>query len=290
VLGEEPAGVTFPARHEMRGRVMTTEGWLGGFYRRPFQDPAMDAVPLAFGDDLKADLYLPKNASGKLPVVIWLHEYSYSTGYSRYRRPFFLSLTQRGYAVLAFDQIGFGSRAEQAARFYTRYPHWSLLGKMITDTRAAVDAVSALENIDANRVYLVGYALGGKVAMFTGALEPRVRGVAAVAAFTPLRTSAGSGTEGIQHYSHLHGLLPRLGFYLGKEAQLPFDYDELLTSYDERPVLVIAPELDRYAVPADVQRVTQGKAAISVASPREFNSFSRADQEAVFTWLEKISK
>lgn len=290
VLGDEPGGVTFPARHEARGRVMTTEGWLGGFYRRPLQDASLEAVPLAFGDDLKADLYLPKNAPGKLPVVIWLHEYSYSTGYSRYRKPFIIALAQRGYAVLAFDQIGFGSRAEQAARFYARYPHWSLLGKMVTDTRAAVDAVSALENIDATRVYLVGYALGGKVGLFTAALEPRVRGVAAVAAFTPLRSSAGSGTEGIRHYSHLHGLLPRLGFYLDKETELPFDYDELLTSYGGRPILLIAPQLDRYAVPADVQRVTNGKAAVSMMTPREFNSFSRADQESVISWIEKISK
>ena len=188
VLGDEPAGVPFPARRTLDGRSMTDEGWLASLYGRPFKADSMKNYDLGFGDDLKGDLYVPAKAAGKLPVVIWLHPYAYPTGYSRYTRPTFLALTEMGYAVLAFDQIGFGTRIHQAERFYERYPHWSLLGKMVADTRAAVDALAALEEIDASRIYLAGYSLGGKVALFTAALDDRIAGVIAASAFTPLRT------------------------------------------------------------------------------------------------------
>ena len=303
-LGETPAGVRFPARKTLAaGRVMTSDGWLAGLYNRPVKGEGMAAVALPFGDDLKADLYYPaegdgKPKGGKWPVVIWLHPYSYATGYSRYARAPFTALTKRGFAVLAFDQIGFGTRVEHARGFYERYPRWSLLGKMVADTRAAIDAVAEIENVDAGRIYLAGYALGGKVALWTAALDERVRAVASVCGFTPLRTSADKGTEGIKHYSHLHGLAPRLGLFIGSEARLPVDYDEILAVIAPRPMYVLAPTLDRYATPADVRSVVErarkqyavaGAAeALVFETPVDFNRFTAGMQARVFDWLEGV--
>jgi pimeloyl-ACP methyl ester carboxylesterase len=301
-LGDEPAGVRFPARHELRGSVMTDEGWISLLLGRPFKNPSMGAVGLAYGDDLKADFYFPIAADGSplgghWPVVVWMHPYSYPTGYSRDTHPFFASFTKRGFAVLAFDQIGFGTRVRDARYFYQRYPKWSLLGKMVTDTRAAVEAVAALEAVDHSRIYLVGYALGAKVGLVTAALDERVRGVAAVCGVDPLRLSmAEKGTEGVQHYSHLHGLLPRLGFFIGQESRLPFDFDEVLAAIAPRRALIVAPTLDRYAPVADVQfEVEQARKvyarlgnedALQLQTPLAFNSFSPAMEEAVFDWLD----
>ena len=85
--------------------------------------------------------------------MIWLHAYSYQNGWSvaspwqstgsDYRleqRPSIPAFVKRGFAVLAFDQIGFGARVLDARDFYRRYPKWSLMGKMVADTRAAIDA------------------------------------------------------------------------------------------------------------------------------------------------------
>jgi pimeloyl-ACP methyl ester carboxylesterase len=225
-----------------------------------------------------------------------MHPYSYSTGYSRDTQPFFASLTKRRFAVLAFDQIGFGTRVRAARYFYHRYPKWSLLGKMVTDTRAAVGAVAALEAVDSSRIYLVGYALGAKVGLITAAFDDRVKGVAAVCGVDPLRLStAEKGTESVQQYSHLHGLLPRLGFFVGQESRLPFDFDEVLAVVAPRRTLIVAPTLDRYAPVADVQLEVErakkvyarlgNEEALQLQTPLAFNSFTPSMQEAVFDWL-----
>ena len=285
-LGEEPPYVSFPNARKLPKSAMTSDGWLGVLFRRPVQSAGAGYAPLPFGDDLKADFYYPEGTPGKWPVVIWLHPYSYSTGYSRNARNMVAALVKRGFAVAAFDQIGFGARVEHAREFYKRYPHWSLLGKMVSDTRALVDAVSALEQVDPSRVYLAGWALGAKVALFTAALDRRVAAAASVAGFTPLRTdTAEKGTEGLRHYSHLHGMVPRFGFYIGKEAELPLDYDDLLAAIAPRPVYVLAPTLDRYATAADVQRVARAARNVTLDAAVDFNRFPPAAQERVWDWL-----
>ena len=310
-LGEEPAGVRFPARQQLPGSPMTDDAWIALLWAaskeadlkldRPFKDKALGWVGLGFGDNLKADLYYPTDLdgrpkAGKWPVVIWMHPYSYTTGYSRYSLPSFISLTKRGFAVLAFDQIGFGARVRGARYFYQRYPKWSLMGKMVLDTRAAIDAVSALDVVDSSRVYLVGYSLGAKVSLLTAALDDRVKAIAAVSGVDPLRLDTpDKGTEGIRQYSHLHGLLPRLGFFVGHGSRLPFDYDEVLAAIAPRPVLLVAPTLDRYAQVADVRlEVEQARKiysllghenALQLETPLGFNGFPPALQVRAFDWL-----
>jgi cephalosporin-C deacetylase-like acetyl esterase len=292
LLGDEPPGVPYPVRDTVAGRTMSNQGWLAGLYERPIRVEGATAHSIGFGDDLAGDLYMPaKPVSAKTPAVVYLHGYAYPTGYSRYAKAAIADLTAQGYAVLAFDQIGFGSRLHQGTRFYDRYPNWSLMGKMVADTRAAIDALAALKEIDAARIYLAGYSLGGKVALFTAAVDDRVAGVIAASAFTPLRSSkADDGTEGIQHYAQLHGILPRLGDSAADPQSVPVDYDEILGAI-KAPVYLRAPLYDRYAIPANV-RAAVGKATafgarIELHEPGDFNRFTTAAQREAWAWLEK---
>ncbi|MGH9640026.1 MAG: alpha/beta hydrolase family protein, partial [Bryobacteraceae bacterium] len=188
------------------------------------------------------------------------------------------------YAVLAFDQIGFGTRVLYAKEFYRRYPKWSMLGKMIVDTRAAITAAAALDTIDASQIYLLGYSLGGKVALWTAALDSRPAAVISVAGVTPLRTS--SDTEGIRHYSHLHGLLPRLGFYADRPTAVPFDYDDVLRRIGDRRVLLIAPKHDRYADLHSLRQLVKPFSNVELQTPDGFNRFPTKRQKAAFDWLD----
>jgi dienelactone hydrolase len=297
-LGEEPAGARFRAYTRLAQRSLSSDGWFSVLLNRPFKTSGIEYKALPFGDGLQADLYYPQNAKGKLPVVIWLHGLTYPTGYSRIGRQHIQSLVKSGFAVLVFDQIGFGTRVLDAGRFYERYPRWSLLGKMVADTRAAVDAAAAMENLDAGRIFLSGYDLGGKVALYTAALEDRVRGIAMIAGVRPLRVEGDGDTEGIAHYSHLHGLLPRFGFFARDPLRLPVDDDELLAMVAPRPVLAIAPSHDRYARIADVKRAVESArrawdaanagAKLRFETPVDFNRFSQASQKTAIAWLESV--
>jgi pimeloyl-ACP methyl ester carboxylesterase len=276
----------------------------------------MGIASLPYAPGLTADVFYPLDGSGrrragKLPVVIWLHPYAYDAGWSAKepwrpvqrdfvldQRPSFDSLARRGFIVVAFDQIGFGGRALDARLFYERYPQWSLMGQMVADTTAVARAAAALSEADSSRIYLLGYSLGAKVGLLTAALGAPVRGVAAICGVDALRLDTPDrGTEGLRHYSHLHGLIPRLGFFVGNEARAPFDYDEVLALAAPRSVLIVAPQFDRYARVDDVRReveaarpayLAQGAGnALELWTPPDFNRFPRGLQEKVFDYLEK---
>lgn len=287
-------------------------------WRQNLASVGMGISSLPFSAGQTATVFYPLDRDGhirpgKLPVVIWLHPFAYDAGWSAEQpwqphepdyildlRPSFDSLVRRGFIVVAFDQIGFGSRSAEARLFYQRYPHWSLMGKMVADTRAAIAAAAALRNGDPSRIYLLGYSLGAKVALLTAAFDPAVRGVVSVCGVDPLRLdSVDQGTEGLQLYSHLHGLMPLLGFFVGAESRLPFDYDAVLALIAPRPMLIVAPEYDRYARIEDVRRELEPAArvyrllgqptALDIWTPPDFNRFPRTLQEQAFDYLARIA-
>jgi pimeloyl-ACP methyl ester carboxylesterase len=174
-----------------------------------------------FGQNVRGDLYYPSNVAPntKPPTVIWLHSYSYSLGYMwGYHSDLhpILALVQAGYAVLAYDQSGFGSRMGESAPIYDRYPHWSQMGRMVEDARAAIDALQKDDLADPqtdfrfwifagrNRGTLYGCAgFAGQL----GGLDQRLHA---------MRTdTADRGTGGVARYRHERGLIPRLGFLRG---------------------------------------------------------------------------
>lgn len=286
-LGEEPAGVTYPAAEKASNAVRTSAGPLELLYNRPLKVAGARYFPVSFGDDLKGDLYLPEpQPEQKLPVVIWLHGYAHATGYSRYARPIFEEYIKRGIAVFAFDQIGYGTRIHSMRGFYQRYPRWSLMGKMVADTRAAISAVAALEAVDGSKVMLAGQSLGSTVALITSALDKRVSAIAMMGGFTPLRLATPEqGTEGIFMYSHLHGLLPRLGAFVAAPVQSPIDFDEVLALSTPRPALLIAPAHDRYAPIANVRRAVEGARHVTLISPDDFHRFPMPTVRQAVEWL-----
>ncbi len=230
--------------------------------------------PFTFGYNVRGDLYYPKNIppGKKLRTVVWLHGYSYPLGYMWvYHRDLHpvLALVKAGYAVLAFDQSGFGSRMKEAGPFYDRFPHWSQMGQLVTDASAAVDALRKDSLVDPDHVYLFGYSLGGTVAIYTAALDSHVSGIVSICGFTPMRTDTGEkGDGGIARFAIERQLIPRLGFFIGHESQIPYDYADMLGLIAPRPVLVVQPQLDRDATPADVRNAVDSAGKIYACAER----------------------
>ncbi len=267
----------------------------GLMYHHEDGEPLLDQQPFAFGDYLSAEaLWLANSTvSPTKPtcLVIWLHPYSYNTGYSpQYGQADVRAPVAReaGCVVMAFDQVGFGIRVTQGGnKFYARHGgRASLLGQMVKDVHAAVDfmlcrspalrhnltmcsqhgysvdnsPINRIPYIDPEQVYVAGFALGGTVALHAAALDNRIKAVASFAGFTPMRTDTSDRpTGGIRRLYEMHALLPRLGLFDNGEmhnnvmASLPYDYEEVLSkAVAPRPTLLYTPQSDRDATWSDV--------------------------------------
>lgn len=275
-----------------------------------WRDPERSSVqahPITFGyGNVQGMLYAPKEApeNARLPAVIWLHSYSYPIGYMWvYRREVHpvLALALEGYAVLAFDQSGFGERMDETKPFYDRWPHWSRMGRMVEDVIRAVTALQQDPQVDPDRIYLFGYSMGGMVGLHAAALDPRIKGVVSIAGFTPMHTdTAGTGTGGIARYSHERGLIPRLGFFDGNEARIPYDYDALIACIAPRPVMIVAPQLDREANPADVHAAVErarsvyelydAGTSLELREPWDYTRLPSSTQAAILAWMKETLK
>lgn len=249
------------------------------------------------------DLYYPAGTpeGKKLPVVIWLHGFHYPLGYMWvYRRDLHpvLALTKAGYAVLAYDQSGFGTRWSEAAPFYDRFPRWSRMGKMLEDLHNAVTALQHDEVADTSKIGVYGFAMGGALGLYAAALDERISCVVSISGFTPMRTDvAPKGMSGMTRYSHLYGLIPRLGLFAGSEQRLPYDYDDLMALIAPRPLLVVQPQKDRDANPDDVRSaVKRAQAAydlagaaenITLLAPDDYARLTDATQDSAIEWMKK---
>lgn len=297
MLGEAP-----PAAANPGGGYGREVGHVAALLHRADPGEGVEKEQIVFGEYINGDIFLPAGlrASGRAaPAVLWLHPLSCPLGYvAAYKRgeQVFRTLARAGYAVFGFDQIGCGRRVEEAEGFYRRHPRWSLLGKMVRDAGAAIDALTAQPYVDAGRIWGLGYGLGSLVGTHLGALDGRLAGLVAVAGPPPFRGDTDSaGTGGIRRWSHRQLLLPRLGLFAGREGQVPYDTEHLYAAVAPRPLLVVSPLLDHEAphgaVTGAVAAARRAYARHDTAewldqrSPEDYNHFGPEMQRLVLDWL-----
>lgn len=352
-LGDGPAHIRVRGRPGLSSSAPGA-GPLGGLgyvehiLNRPRPTAQVDRATLGFSDErnVVGDLYYPRAArpDAKMPVVIWLHPYSYSKGYSdlpilpessgasAYKSGTYAlqdqgylgtdfkvkPLVLDGYGVFTFDMIGFGTRIPEVQRFYQRFPHWSLMGKMVDDVHSAVDLLSDNDRVDPRRIYVMGYSLGATVGLVAAALDDRIAGVISVCGFTPLRgETAQKGTGALENLAFIHGLMPRLGFFKGNEKRLPWDFGDVMALIAPRPLMVVAPRFDQEATFEDVSRSVENARSVYEAidpgerdaaaydynssafwraqdvrlrglelyAPPDYNHFTNAMQAVVYNWI-----
>ena len=100
-------------------------------------------------------------------------------------------LAQRGYVCASadsyhltykpssLDRNDFKRWREAAAALKRDWPEWTGIGKLTADTRLVVDLLCADSRVDADRIGIIGHSLGGKMALYAGCLDPRIKAIAA---------------------------------------------------------------------------------------------------------------
>ena len=241
-------------------------------------------------------------ARGKLPVVIYCHAYDDQRGFAWHRNYGWGTsvgerLAERGFLAIEFDQFGYGTRNRDCdLAFFARNPRQSALGVMVQDVRRIIDLLRGVDIANTGKVMVIGYSLGGAVALHAAALDERIYAVASGCGMGSMRLDVhGEATEGLKRYSHLRPTLPRLGFFVGQEKRVPYDYHEVLALIAPRPALILAPLLDQdwfpedvyacYERAIDVYRLLGHVDALEIRRPNDFNRYPPGYQDQVNDWL-----
>ncbi len=123
-----------------------------------------------YGITLAADMYTPKNASGKLPALAVSGPFGavkeQSSGlYAQH-------MAERGFLTIAFDPSYTGESSGEPRR--TASPDINT-----EDFLAAVDFLSVQDNVDAERIGIIGICGFGGMAVNAAALDPRIKATVA---------------------------------------------------------------------------------------------------------------
>jgi len=126
--------------------------------------------------------------------------------------PYGPALAAAGFVVLCLDMPGHGARrregTEAALAKAALWRGGTLMGRMLEDLAAGLDALTADPGVDAGRVGAMGLSMGATHAYWLAALDDRVSAVAHLCAFAdmaPLLSSGAHDLHGI--YMTVPGLL-----------------------------------------------------------------------------------
>ena len=133
-----------------------------------------------YGLTLAADLYTPKDASGKLPAIAVSGPFGavkeQSSGLYAMR------MAERGFVALAFDPSYTGESSGEPRR--TASPDINT-----EDFMAAVDFLSSLDNVDPERIGIIGICGWGGIALNAAAADTRIKATVASTMYDMTRIS-----------------------------------------------------------------------------------------------------
>ena len=129
---------------------------------------------------LAGEISRPRGASGRLPAVFFISgsglqdRNGYSSGIDLGTHEILDRLTREGFLVLRVDDRGAGeSKAPVASLSFD---------DLIADARACVDHLFARDDVDPERIALIGHSEGGCTAPILAAEQPRIAAVVLMAA------------------------------------------------------------------------------------------------------------
>lgn len=134
-----------------------------------------------YGITLAADMYTPKNAKGKLPAIAVSGPFGavkeQSSGL------YAMNMATRGFLTIAFDPSFTGESGGK--------PRYMASPDINTeDFQAAVDFLSVQENVDAEKIGIIGICGWGGMALNVAALDTRIKATVASTMYDMTRVNA----------------------------------------------------------------------------------------------------
>ena len=209
------------------------------------------------GDEISAFLLIPKG-QGPFPGVIVHHQHNQEWHLGKSEvcgiigeslQSFGHGLANKGMVVLAPDTIGFEDRRRSCSGVKPEPSDWlqyynemsyrmvvgdTLIRKILLDAALGVSLLTALPEVDANRIGALGHSMGGNTVLFQTALDERIRFACASGAACSYKNKLIGGT-GIEMAEVIPGFAKR------------FDIDDLVKCIAPRSILLVSATEDRYS-------------------------------------------
>lgn len=153
------------------------------------------------GAEVMGRIAYPAGAEGPVPLLVAMHgmgrahqrmlqaEFKGRPTVEHTHRIAQLALA-RGHAVLALDAREHGERKHPAHTLHNimrdldwwgrREPYERMIIDTVKDYRVLLDWAARQPRIDARRIGVAGYSMGGQMALLLGGLDPRIQAVAAI--------------------------------------------------------------------------------------------------------------
>lgn len=278
-------------------------------------------IALNITDDnrINALMLVPKSA-GPHPAVVVLHDHGskFDIGKEKVIRPWgdaatlasaqawsdkFFSgrfpgdeLATRGYVVIAIDSTGWGERGpmvyEQQQALASNYFNLgrSLAGEMAYEDMRTVDFLTTLDNVDRQRIGVLGFSMGGFRAWQLAALSDNVAATAVISWFGTYDGLMQPGNNVLRGQSAFYMLHP------GMPAHL--DIPDIASIAAPRPMLIFSGGKDKLFPPqavedafAKARKVWASQNAddklITKSWPALGHVFYQQQQDEVYPWLDK---
>ena len=143
-----------------------TQAWDKTFPRNEKVDHKKVTFVNHFGITLAADMYVPKNAEGKMPAIAVSGPFGACKEQSS--GLYAQTMAERGFLTIAFDPSFTGESGG-----YPRAMHSPDID--VEDFQAAVDFLSVQENVDPERIGIIGICGWGGMALQTACIDTRIK-------------------------------------------------------------------------------------------------------------------
>ncbi len=141
-------------------------------------------LPKTINENLPAvvvPFYYPDRAAGyNLDTLEPTNEPSIAMALHLVRRGY-VAITAEAYHLtyrnLELERQDFSRWRLSADTLLRDHPEWTGIGKLIADTQLLVDLLCSDPRVDNKRIGIAGHSLGGKMALYTGCLDHRIKAI-----------------------------------------------------------------------------------------------------------------
>ena len=162
-------------------QLTLTQEWDKTFPKSDKVDHTKVTFPNRYGITLAADLYVPKNAAGRLPAIAVCGPFGAVK--EQCSGLYAQTMAERGFVTLAFDP-SFTGESGVSVR-YMASPDINT-----EDFMAAVDFLSLCDRVDPDRIGIIGICGWGGMAINAAALDTRVKATVASTMYDMTRVNA----------------------------------------------------------------------------------------------------